>query len=69
MIREVLRLWSYVGRALAKDFGMGMLALEIAGGLRGTRGEIAIIWDLLCYLYEHFLREAERQADMKTKRA
>ncbi len=69
LIREVLRLWSYMGRPLVKDFGVGMLALEMAGGMRGTREELITTWDLLCYLYEHLLRESERQAEMKAKRS
>ena len=68
LIAEVLRLWSFLGRPLAKDFSLGELALEIAGGIRGTREEIVTIWDLLCYLYEHLLRESEREADMRAKR-
>lgn len=68
LIAETLRLWSYLGRPLVKDFGLGMLALELAGGMRGTREELVTMWDLLCYLYEHLLRESERQAKVHSGR-
>ena len=67
LIHETLRLWSYLGRPLVKDFGLGMFALEMAGGMRGTREELITMWDLLCYLYEHLLRESERQASLNAK--
>jgi hypothetical protein len=67
LIRETLRLWSYMGRPLVKDFGFGMIALEMAGGMRGTREELVTMWDLLCYLYEHLLRESERDSKMKSR--
>lgn len=68
LIAETLRLWSYLGRPLVKDFGLGTLALELAGGMRGTREELVTMWDLLCYLYEHLLRESEREAKMHSRR-
>ena len=68
VIRETLRLWSYLGRPMVKEFGLGMIALELAGGLRGTKQDVLTTWDLLCYLYEHLLQEAERKADMNAGR-
>lgn len=64
LIAETVRLWSYLGRPLVKDFGLGLLALEMAGGMRGTKEDLVTMWDLLCYLYEHLLREGERQSNM-----
>jgi hypothetical protein len=64
LIRETLRLWSYIGRPFVKDFGLGLFAMEMAGGMRGTREELVAMWELLCYLYEHLLREEERQVTM-----
>jgi hypothetical protein len=60
LIVETLRLWSYLGRPMVKDFGLGLVALELAGGLRGTKSDILTMWDLLCFYYEHLLQEAER---------
>jgi hypothetical protein len=53
---------------MVKEFGLGMIALELAGGLRGTKQDVLTTWDLLCYLYEHLLQDAERKADMNTRR-
>jgi len=59
IVQETLRLWQYLGHGFVKDFGLGAVALELAGGLRGSREEMTIVFDLLCFLYDHFLREAE----------
>lgn len=61
-IQETLRLWQYLGHSFVKDFGLGVVALELAGGMRGSREEMTIVFDLLCFLYDHLLREAEAQS-------
>ncbi len=62
VIQETLRLWQYLGHGFVKDFGLGAIALELAGGLRGSREEMTIVFDLLCFLYDHLLRQAEAQS-------
>lgn len=62
LIYEVLRLWSVLGSGFVKDFGLGAIALELAGGLRGTRTEMLTIMHLLGFLYEHILREQSDRA-------
>lgn len=65
IIRETLRIWSIVGNGFVKDFGLGSVALELAGGLRGSRIEMLTIMDLLGFLYNHVLEEQRRQAERK----
>lgn len=57
LIKETLRLWSILGSGFVKDFGLGSVALELAGGLRGTRTEMWMVMHLLSYLYDHIMRE------------
>lgn len=66
-VRETLRLWEYLGHPLVKDFGLGMIAWELAGGLSGSREEMTRVFDLLCFLYDHLLREAETQSKASRK--
>jgi hypothetical protein len=65
LIKEVLRLWSVVGNGFVKDFGLGTVALELAGGFRGTRTEMLMALDLLGFLYNHALEEQRRQNESK----
>ena len=62
IIQETLRIWSIIGSGFVKDFGLGSVALELAGGLRGTRTEMQEVLYLLGFLYEHMLREQSDRA-------
>ena len=62
IIRETLRIWPIVGSVFVKDFGLGSVALELAGGLRGTRTELQEVLHLLGFLYEYMLREQSDRA-------
>lgn len=62
LIHETLRLWSILGNGFVKDFGLGEVALEVAGGLRGTRTEMQEVLHLLGFLYDHILREQSERA-------
>lgn len=67
IIAETLRLWSAMGNGFVKDFGLGPVALELAGGLRGTRSEMREVLHLLGFLYDHILREQSDRAKSGAK--
>lgn len=67
LIHETLRLWSVLGNGFVKDFGLGSVALELAGGLRGTRSEMLEVIHLLGFLYGHVLREQTERAKSGAK--